>query len=190
MTCLSQVQSTPEKAFTPQRFVEEARSLKGTPYEFGGRLRRPGEGIDCQGVVFYAAERVGRCGWKSFSVFPTMTVARAELGRRVTGLDPIATADLDMTSLWPGDVLFFVDFPENPAEKSIGALSERRVWVWHTGLYSGDGQFIVGDHFAGSVVELDLADYLRQHYAGLFVTRMQSGPRPRRCRIHTPMKMK
>jgi cell wall-associated NlpC family hydrolase len=174
-----------------ERFVAAARELLGIPYQFGGRMRRPGEGIDCQGVLFYAAERVGRCGWKSFSVFPTQSVPAGELGLPVEGLAPIASSELEISRLEPGDVLQLVGFDPNPAEPRIGLLKERPVWVWHTGVYSGGGRWIVGDHFAGQVVEVDLAKYLADHsdvYAGLVVTRMKDGPRPKQCRQHRPMK--
>jgi cell wall-associated NlpC family hydrolase len=172
------------------RFVTAAREVLGVPYTFGGRMRRPGEGIDCQGVLFYAAERVGRCGWKSFSVMPTVSVPSGELGAAVEGLAPVASTSLDVTRLRPGDVLLLVGFAANPAEPAIGTLEGRPVWVWHTGLYSGGGKWIVGDHFAGRVVEVDLEAYLAEHadtYAGLVVTRMEKGPQPRRCRRHAPM---
>ncbi len=74
---------------------------------------------------------------------------------------------------------------ENPAEGAIGVLGGAPVWVWHTGIYSGEGRWIVGDHFAGKVVELPLLPYLRAHadsYQGVFVTRIAERPRPRRCR--------
>lgn len=174
-----------------EKFVTAAREVLGVPYQFGGRMRRPGEGIDCQGVLFYAAERVGRCGWKSYSVFPTQSVPAGELGQPVEGMAPIATSELDVSRLQPGDVLQLVGFDPNPAEPRIGLLKERPVWVWHTGVYSGGGKWIVGDHFAGRVVEVDLAAYLAEHadvYAGLLVTRMKDGPRPTRCRQHRPMK--
>lgn len=172
------------------RFVAAAREVLGVPYTFGGRMRRPGEGIDCQGVLFYAAERVGRCGWKSFSVLPTVSVPTGELGAAVEGLAPVASSALDVSRLRPGDVLLLVGFAANPAEPAIGSLEGRPVWVWHTGLYSGGGKWIVGDHFAGRVVEVDLAAYLAEHsdtYAGLVVTRMEDGPKPQRCRRHAPM---
>ncbi|NMO18937.1 hypothetical protein HPC49_18450 [Pyxidicoccus fallax] len=172
------------------RFVTAAREVLGVPYTFGGRMRAPGEGIDCQGVLFYAAERVGRCGWKSFSVLPTVSVPSGELGKAVEGMAPVASSALDVSKLRPGDVLLLVGFDSNPAEPAIGELAGRPVWVWHTGLYSGGGKWIVGDHFAGRVVEVDLAAYLVAHadtYAGLVVTRMEEGPRPRRCRRHAPM---
>jgi cell wall-associated NlpC family hydrolase len=172
------------------RYVAAARELLGVPYTFGGRMRRAGEGIDCQGVLFYAAERVGRCGWKSFSVMPTRSVAEEELGRTVEGLAPVASAKLDVTRLEPGDVLLLVGYGRNPAEPSIGLLEGQPVWVWHTGLYTGQGKWLVGDHFAGQVVEVDLAHYLAEHadsYAGVWVTRMTRGPGPQRCRTHAPM---
>ncbi len=117
-----------------ERFIAAARELLGIAYQFGGWMRRPGEGIDCQGVL--------------------------------------------------------VGFDSNPAEPPIGKLKERPVWVWHTGIYSGGGQWSVGDHFAGQVVEVDLAKYLADHsdvYAGLVVTRMKDSPHPKQCRQHRPM---
>lgn len=173
-------------------FVTAARELLGVPYDFGGRLRDAEDGIDCQGVLFYAAERVGACGWKSFSVFPTKSIPYGELGAPVEGMAPVASADLDVSKLQPGDVLQLVGSAENPAEPAIGTLKGRPVWVWHTGLYSGGGRWIVGDHFAGQVVEVDLTRYLADHadtYSGLMVTRMAGGPRPKRCRQHPPMKL-
>jgi hypothetical protein len=71
-------------------------------------------------------------------------------------------------------------------------LKDKPVWVWHTGLYSGAGKWIVGDHFAGQVVEVDLEHYLAEHadtYAGLVVTRMTDGPHPKHCRKHPPMQL-
>ncbi|MCP3144636.1 NlpC/P60 family protein [Pyxidicoccus xibeiensis] len=178
------------RAPLPERFVAAAREVLGVPYLLGGRLRQPGEGIDCQGVLFYAAERVGRCGWKSFSVLPTVSVPSGELGAAVPGMAPVASSALDVSRLRAGDVLWLVGFSPNPAEPSIGELQGRPVWVWHTGLYSGGGRWIVGDHFAGEVVEVDLVAYLAAHadtYSGLIVTRMEAEPRPARCRRHPPM---
>ncbi len=174
-----------------QTFLSHARELLGVRYEFGGRLKTLLGGIDCQGLLFYAAERIGRCGWKSYSVYPTKTVADGELGRPVTGAAPVATAALDLKRLEPGDILNFVGFAENPAEPKLTQLDGRDVWVWHTAIYSGEGRFIVADHFAGKVVELELLPYLREHandYAGIFATRMADGPKPARCRRHAPMK--
>ncbi|NTX17149.1 hypothetical protein HUA76_40885 [Myxococcus sp. CA056] len=179
-----------ERARLAERFVLAAREVLGVPYVLGGRLREGGAGLDCQGVLFYAAERVGRCGWKSFSVLPTVSVPAEELGASVSGLSPVASSSLEVSRLLPGDVLWLVGFDANPAEGAVGELSGRPVWVWHTGLYSGNGKWIVGDHFAGEVVEVDLVTYLKEHadtYSGLVVTRMEQGPRPGRCRQHAPM---
>jgi hypothetical protein len=180
------------RTLTHERFVSAAREVLGVPYDLGGRLRDAQDGLDCQGVLFYAAERVSTCGWKSFSVMPTQSVPAGELGTAVEGMAPIASSELDLSKLQPGDVLLLVGFDSNPAEPSIGTLKGQPVWVWHTGLYSGGGQWIVGDHFAGQVVEVDLKRYLAEHadtYAGLVVTRMSDGPHPKRCRKHAPMKL-
>jgi hypothetical protein len=142
-------------------------------------------------VIFYALERVFGCGWRSYSVYPTKSVARRELGQRVAGLDPVPTEKLDVQRLLPGDVLMLVGPAENPAEPAIGRLGGDPVWVWHTGLYAGGGKWIVGDHYAGRAVETDLLEYLRAHrdvYSGLFVTRIIERPKLRRCRKHRPMK--
>lgn len=190
VSCLGGSASAQGAASTPERFVVAARELLGVPYQFGGRLRQPGEGIDCQGVLFYAAERTGRCGWKSFSVMPTHSVPAGELGLPVEGLSPVAASALDVSRLEVGDMLFLVGFDENPAEPNIATLNGRAVWVWHTGVYSGEGRWIVGDHFAGKVVEVDLKGYLAEHadtYAGVVVLRMAKGPKPLRCRKHAPM---
>lgn len=181
--------ASPARSLPPQkaeRFIKAARELIGVRYELGGRLRIDGEGIDCQGVLFYAAERLGPCGWKSFSVMPTKSVARQELGRRVPGLDPVASSELLIDKLQPGDVILFVDFMNNPAEPAIGKIDGEEVWVWHTGLYSGNGNVIEAD--LPGVVETNLVGLLSTYsYAGVFVTRMSKGPKPRRCRRHPPM---
>jgi hypothetical protein len=176
-----------------QRFVDAARQTLGTPYLLGGRLREKHPGIDCQGVLFYAAERVHRCGWKSYSVYPTVSVPAGELGRPVKGLSPISSEILEMAHLQVGDVLLLVSPWRNPAEPAIATLDGTPVWVLHTGVYSGEGRWIVGDHFAGKVVETDLRAYLDEHsdvYSGVYVTRMSDkGPVPRRCRQHPPMQL-
>jgi murein DD-endopeptidase MepM/ murein hydrolase activator NlpD len=170
------------------RFLTAARELLGVGYEFGGRLRKSGEGIDCQGIIFYAAERIGRCRWKSFSTMPTDSVAWKELGVRVPGLDPVRTQSLDTSYLKPGDIILLVDKVENTAEKSIAQIDDTPVWVWHTAIYTQDGNFIHADAFSGKVVEEDLQGFLEEHgFAGIFVTRMTKGPKPKRCRRNQRM---
>jgi len=175
MTGLSAAALPPAKA---SQMVSRARLLLDRPYELGGRLRK-GEGVDCLGVVFFAAEAIGRCRWRSFAVDPTRLVALGQLGERVVGMDPVRSDALVPAQLEPGDVLMLVSADENAAEPSIGALDGQAVWVWHTGVYSGGGKWIVGDHFAGKVIEVDLAAYLKEHadtYSGVFVTRIKRGP--------------
>ena len=174
-----------------ETLVTRAREVIGTPYSLGGRLSTKAPGIDCQGVLFYAVEKTyPRCGWRSYSVMPSVTIPTGELGRPVGGAAPIATEDLDIKTLEPGDFLWLVGKAENAAEPAIGELGGTKVWVWHTGLYAGDGRFIVGDHYAGEAVEVDLMTYLREHrsaYQGLIATRIETVPKPARCRRHRPM---
>jgi hypothetical protein len=190
LCCLLPRPATALPPVEAEAMLRAARQLLDVPYEFGGRMRKPGEGIDCQGVLFYAAQAIGRCGWRSFSVMPTQSVADRELGAPVAGLAPVAGADLDLALLAPGDILLFLGAAENPAEPALATLDGTPMWVWHTGIYSGEGRFIVGDHIAGRTVETDLVRYLADNgdtYLGLFVTRMERGPLPKKCRVHAPM---
>lgn len=169
----------------PQDFatsmVARARQLVGTPYVLGGR--KPGQALDCQGVVFLAAEAVRRCSWKSYSVYPTVTVKRQELGAPVPGLSPVSTAALDVSKLKAGDFVMLLADVENPAEGPLAKLDEADQWVWHVGLFSGEGKWINADPFSGETQEGPLAEFLEEHgYTGVFVTRMTAGPRPSRCR--------
>ena len=160
-------------------------------YLLGGRLRRPGEGTDCQGTIFYAAERIGRCGWRSFSVRSTETVAWRELGAPVPGMDPVATDLIDTGRLEPGDVLLLLHPAVNEAEAALASIRGVPVWVWHTAIYTGGGRFLHADFISERVHEEPLVPFLTTNeYAGLFVTRMASGPRPRRCRRHRPMRLR
>lgn len=165
------------------------RALLGVPYEFGGRMKNDA-GIDCEGVIFAVAERLTGCGWRSFPVDPTRIVSTRALGDRVKGLDPIASVELDLTLLRPGDVVMLVAADQNPKEGPIGRLGDHDVWVWHTGVFTGEGRWLVGDHYAGQVVEVPLGEYLRAHadtFEGVFIVR-PTGRRPRTCRHHAPMR--
>lgn len=168
--------------------LDASMALLGTPYEWGGRLRGK-EGVDCMGVVLAAAERASGCGWRSYSVKPTELVSGGQWGAPVEGLAPVSTAGLDVSRLQKGDVLLLVGPMANPAEPAVAALEGTPVWVWHVGLFAGDGAFVVGDHHAGKTVVEPLLPYLIAHadeYAGVFVLR---GPakKPERCRRHAPL---
>lgn len=151
--------------------VERARAYLGRPYAFGGR----GKSLDCMGLVFLAWEDAGRGRWRKLSVNPTTLVSRASLGQPVPGVSPAAAAGLDLGALAPGDVLFLLGYDENPAEPALATLAEGEAWVWHMGMYTGGGNFIVGDHYAGRVVEEPLLPYLARHenYAGVYAVRPQ-----------------
>lgn len=174
--------------------VKAARDVEGVPYDLGGRLQKD-RGLDCQGLVFYALQPIAKCGWKSWSVLPTTSV-KGELGLPVPGLAPVLAADVEksLALFQPGDVLWFLDPTENPAEPALTSIGEVPHWVWHTALYTGDGHFIAGepswpDGAGGAVVDQVLVDYVVAHYAGVFVTRMERGPQAHgKCRRHAPMK--
>jgi cell wall-associated NlpC family hydrolase len=175
-----------------EQLVTHARRFLGQPYVLGGRMhatKAAREGIDCMGLVFAAAEGVQRCSWRSFSYNPTTLLADETFGKAVPGVSPVATADLEVAKLAPGDVLMLVQSTENPNEPSIGKLGDQPVWVWHMGIYSGGGKWLVGDHFAGEVVEVELLPYLREHadaYDGMFALR-PAKVAPPKCRLDARM---
>lgn len=162
-------QGAPE---VPAPIIVAARRYQGRLYTFGGR----GRTLDCMGLVFLAwADTTGR-DWRSLSVNPTQLVARRQLGRPVAGLDGVTSARIPWALLRSGDVLFFLGPAENPNEPALVSLDGVPHWVWHMGLWVGgsDQAFIVGDHYAGRVVEQPLAPYLAEHadvYAGIYVVR-------------------
>lgn len=168
------------------KMISAARELVGVEYEFGGRLA-PDAGIDCLGLVFHAAEQVSGCGWRSYSVYPTRMVRRGELGDPVKGLAPIAAGELDVAKLEPGDVLLLLASTENSSEPALTTLDGGKQWVWHTGLYAGDGGLLHAD--IPGVMETDLREYLAGGaWEGVYVLRMKKGPSPRTCRVHPPMR--
>jgi len=151
--------------------VAAARAYLGRPYRFGGR----GAELDCMGLVFLAWQDAGLGSWRRLSVMPTRLVAAAQLGTPVPGLSPAGSPTLPTELLAPGDVLFFLGRAENPAEPSLATLDGTPLWVWHMGLYAGgpDQSFVVGDHYAGRVVEPSLPAYLAAHreYVGVYAVR-------------------
>ncbi len=167
--------------------VRHARALRGVAYDFGGRLSS-GRGVDCQGVVFYALERVSKCGWKSYSVMPQESIGRRELGRPVAGLSPALTFTLRPDKLQPGDIVYILGAAENDNEKAL--TDAPRLWVWHMGMATEDGRWIHADPYSGKVNEEPLLDFLVHHadvYSGVYVTRLDRRPRPKRCRRHPRM---
>lgn len=167
-----------------QALLDAARPLVGTTYDLGARLQR-GRGTDCQGIIFYAAERLQRCTWRSFSVMPTTTVEARELGRPVAGASPMLTRALDVSRLEPGDVILFLGTSENPAEAALTVLDDEPAWVWHMGIYAGAGRVLHASPFAGVVLEEDLKALLVEHedwVQGITALRLDGPPRPRICR--------
>jgi hypothetical protein len=174
---------------TSARVVGAARELVGVKYQLGGRLRTNGEGIDCQGLIFYGLAGISRCGYPSYSLNPTENVAWRELGSPVPGLAPAAARSFDQALLKPGDVIFLLAPSRNPREPSLTTLDGIPQWVWHTGLATDGGAWIHADYTTGYVREEDLRGFLvKNGYAGVFVLRMDQGPTPRKCRHHAPMK--
>lgn len=152
--------------------VVAARRYLGRLYAFGGR----GAELDCMGLVFRAwSDATGR-SWRALSVNPTELVAKRQMGEPVPGLDGVLTAQVPWETLRSGDVLFFLAPAPNPNEPSLVTLGGAPQWVWHMGLYAGgpERSFVVGDHFAGAVVETPLPSYLAEHahtYVGIYVVR-------------------
>lgn len=166
--------AAPALAGEPDRaaLVVAARRYLGRPYSWGGR----GSELDCLGLIFRAWQDVTGTSWKKISVYPTKMVAREQLGKPAPRVSPAASGAIPDGALEAGDFLLFLNPQENPAEPALTRLSGTPLWVWHTGLYAGGPErtFVVGDHFAGKVVETSLPRYLREEgtlYTAVFAVR-------------------
>ena len=56
------------------------------------------------------------------------SMAALEAQRAILGHDVVATLE-------PGDVVWWLDTPRNPAEPALTTFDGAPVWVWHVGLY-------------------------------------------------------
>jgi cell wall-associated NlpC family hydrolase len=110
--------------------VAAAFEAVGTPYLWGGN---DGNGFDCSGLIRHA---YGRHGIE----LPRISRDQLRMGEAV---------ELDVASLYPGDILGFSAVPGGPAT--------------HVGLYVGDGEFI---HSSTSGVRVsDLREpYWQRHF--------------------------
>lgn len=174
LACAFVLFAAPAQAQTADRasLVTAARNYLDRPYSWGGR----GASLDCLGLIFKAWQDVTGTSWKRISVYPTTMVEKQQLGAPVPALDGVLTADIPWDRLEPGDFILFLGAAENHAEPALVTVKGTPLWVWHTALYSGgpDRRFVVGDHFAGEVVETELPRYLKEEgsgYAGIFVVR-------------------
>ena len=128
------------------RIVTAAEAYLGKPYVFGGRNGRRGcrgrcpEGIDCQSLIFFAFERVTGTPWTRFSVMPSISVARKELGRPVPGLDGRLREEIDRSRFRRGDVLFFLLEGYNlDADPPLLVRDGKAYGTWHMGLVDRAG---------------------------------------------------
>jgi len=164
-----------------EKLLAAARKLLGLesrPEEPSGELKP----IDYLKLLFYAAEGLSPCSWRSYSVLPTQLVKNRELGVPVPGMDPLATRFIDLGRLKAGDIVLMLSDRISDAEPPLAVIDRKKVWVWHGGIFSGDGKWIHADFSSGKVVEEDLVDFINEHaYPGIFVLRMSSGPAPSKC---------
>ena len=167
------------------KMLAAAEKYIGEPYVFGGRLERSGcrrggrsvtcqPGIDCQSLIFFAMEDTTGRSWRRFSVMPTVSVARGELGQPVAGLNGVLREDLDPSMLSPGDVLFFLMEDYNlENDGPLHTVGEQRYGTWHTGLFHGvkDGKYRVLHAAPGERVRKQALSDIP--FDALFVTRME-----------------
>lgn len=174
----------------PEQIVAVAEGYLGAPYVFGGRNGRPGcrqgrrrvrcqPGIDCQSLIFFAYEKVCGRPWTAYSVTPSVSAQRRELGDPVPGLDGVLRPELDRSQLRTGDVLFFLLEDYNlDADRPLMERDGHRYGVWHTGLYHGVADDVARVLHArpGDRVVVEPLDDIS--FDALYVLRL---PDPRRC---------
>ncbi|MDW3094202.1 MAG: NlpC/P60 family protein [Gammaproteobacteria bacterium] len=98
--------STPVKYSTGHQIVSIAESLIGSPYKYGGASPN---GFDCSGLVYYTHRQLN-------ITVPRTTKQQAQ-----------HSANKNLASAKPGDILFFRIYGNN---------------VSHVGIYAGNDQFI------------------------------------------------
>lgn len=114
----------------------------------------------------------------------TDAFARGEFGDLVEGFAPVRSEDAKFDSLRAGDLLFFAGPLNNPGEPAAATVDGVGLWFAHTGMFTGEGRFIVGDHHAGKTIETDPRAYLRSYpYPYIFAVRPVSRPNVKVCRF-------
>lgn len=169
------------------RLILAAEKYLGREYVLGGRDGRRGcledgkrvrcpAGVDCQSLIFFAYQKVFRRAWTRFSVMPSVSIRRQELGRPVPKLDGVLRAEVDLGLLQKGDVLFFLlkgyNLSADPPPLTRG---EDGYGVWHTALVhrveegpAGRTVYVIHAKPGDRVVIEPLADI---SFDGLFVIR-------------------
>lgn len=93
------------------------------------------DGIDCQSLIFFAYEQALGRAWTRYSVIPSVSIRRGELGRPVAGLDGALRDEVKPALLRRGDVLFFLLAGYNlDADQALFERTGTKYGTWHTGL--------------------------------------------------------
>lgn len=135
-------QAPTEAPTRAERALAAGETLLGEPYRWGGRNEPGHPGVDCLGLLYLAWGSVTGTPWRRYPVNPSEIVASGLLGAPVPGLDGVLRAEVDMATLRPGDVLYFLmanyEIPDTPLWGHEGTPH----WPWHTGLYVGEGRVL------------------------------------------------
>jgi len=153
--------------FNVGSLVVEARKSLDVPFRWEGRGTKRLPGLDCLGLLFKSLEATTGLSWKKWSVAPSRLIEQLE-GRQFT-IYLKKNRDLAIKRrMNSGDIVFLMwadmptwDKPTGKVEK-IELDGSRRMapmWIWHTGIYSGNGKFIHASPYSGGVVEEDLLDF-------------------------------
>jgi len=123
---------------TPQQLIDSAKLFLGTKYKFGGTSR---SGIDCSGLLYASFTKLG-----------------VKITRSSEDIARFGTVILEIDSLKPGDLMFF-----------IGTYKTNKV-ITHSAIYIGDYQIIHAVTKRGVVISDIRDDYYKKHY--IFSTRI------------------
>lgn len=176
-------------ATVQDRVVAAAERHLGKPYFFGGRDGRPGcrgvrrcpAGIDCQSLLFFAFEEVFGRRWTRYSVMPSVSAERGELGQPVPGLAGVLRAALRPDDLHKGDVLFFLAEGYNlEADRPLLERDGLRYGVWHTGLVHAVRAGAVDVIHARPGDRVLVQPLPEIFFDALYVLRLPTGARPAR----------
>jgi hypothetical protein len=124
--------------------------------------------MDCLGRLYRAWGSVTGTGWRAYPVNPSELVASGLLGVPVAGMAGVMRADLRLSQLKAGDVLYLLIAGHEIPDAPLLIDGDTRYWPWHTALYAGYAEVLHAE--PGGAVRRESLHALA--FDALYVTRL------------------
>lgn len=138
-----------DKVVSEDPNVRAAKKYAGVPYIYGGRLTEKNPGLDCLGLIFRALQDRYGIQWRSWSVKPSKLMDQLSKKDRQTILMSLeASKDAEsFKNIKAGDLVFFLGTSKLEDVPVAKGLNGEDLFVWHTGIASGNGNVIHSSPF-------------------------------------------